>query len=139
MPVTLLLWFAIINYGFYYSIEGLVYIFNLHWFVVLVLGGVFIGLLSLVYRLPMAIVLFVIGKLYKNSWLSVVLHSLVGLIACVNIVIYYYNSDLSLSLFWNTSKLKTILLFFPAIGVLIGCLWAGSFGVLSFKLNEEKY
>jgi uncharacterized protein YacL len=98
----------------------LVYVFNLNWIWILFFEFIFIGLIYVVFLLPSMMGMYVFEKIYKNSWVSVILHSLVGLLAYVWAFYGLYIGGFSISMFWEISKIKTFLLLLPGLSIIIG-------------------
>lgn len=139
LPFTTLLWYFICHYIPYLVFIGLAYIFSLGWlsfiFFYLVLVGLVYGMVSI----PSFLNYYLIKKLYNLSWIAVIFHSLAGSLGIFSYLkIYYYSDSTSLSIFWDMSWLRTILLGIPACGVIIGMVWSLGISPVFFKLSKIK-
>ena len=116
----------------------------------LILGYFFLFAIigAIVGALP-AVIKYLILKFYKQSWFSIITHSLAGLLG----ILYFYYSIYQnppvmvsgnenipiLKALWNDSWLKTILLAFPFIGLQLGLINQGVFSPIIMKLDKNEY
>lgn len=142
LPFTLLLHYILAFYTIYYSIKFYLWVFSLPWFIVLII--LFFSLLFLIKLVSgffTFITLFTLTKLYKNSWLSSILYTIVGITSVIlifNHINIILNGDLNFSTFWTISKFKTIVLFIPFLAQLFIIINTMCFMPINIKLKIEK-
>ncbi len=144
-PFTLLIWFAITCYSIYYSAILMIWIFTLGWFW-LIFGYTFlIGLISFLINSSPSIINYIILKLYKLNWFSIITHSIVGFIGIIYSYVFIIENPPEiingsqesnfLNYLWNESWIKTILLLFPFLGIQFGVFH--QFVIAPFVLKIE--
>lgn len=148
-PITMLIWFLLTYLAIYYGMFLMLWMFSLSW-IWLILGYTFlIGLISfLVGSLP-AIINFLILKFYRLNWLSIVTHSIAGLLGVVYFYFLIYQNPPEmvsgnetipiLKALWNQSWLKTVLLMITFIGLQLGIIYQGTFSPITMKLKENEF
>lgn len=129
VPVTMLLWYMITYYSLLLGLKLMFWMFTLSWTWLFIVYFFLIGIVfGLVGEIP-AIINHLILKIYNSNWLVIILHTIAG---ALGVYAFYYmlnmnpptmeNGVESLSLMeglWKESKLKTILLSFTALGLLV--------------------
>lgn len=139
LPFTALLWYFICHYVAFGVFVGLTYIFVINWFYFILFYLVFIGLISALFTIPSIANYYLLNKLYSFSWLSLICHSLAGVLGVFSYLKLYYGGDSSsLSNFWDVSWLRTILLGIPAFGVITGMVWSLGISPILLKMDINK-
>ncbi|MCZ8229446.1 hypothetical protein [Flavobacterium sp.] len=119
LPVTSFLWYYVCDEIPFYILIGLAYIHSLDWFPFIFLIFTLIGLLTVVFSLPSLLNNFLLKKVYGYSWLSVGFHAIASLLGILSYLYVLYNTgSITFTQFWEVSKIKTILLIFPALGLI---------------------
>ena len=78
-----------------------------------------IGLLTVVFSLPSLLNNFLLKKVFGYSWLSVGFHAIASLLGILSYLYVLYDAgSITFTQFWEVSKIKTILLIFPALGLI---------------------
>ena len=119
-PITIIIWFLVTYLSIYYGLYLLVWMFSLHWLLLLILFTFLSGVLSfLVYTLPSLIQMLII-EFYNRNWFIVVIHSFTGLIAFAYFYLLLYehppalfdgvNAVPLLKGMWEQSWLKSFIL-----------------------------
>lgn len=146
-PLTAILWYLIAYYGFYYGIVLIIWMFNLSW-IWIILGYPFlIGLIfGLTNGIP-SLLRFLILRLFGVNWFSIIIHSIAGLIGIIMIFIFFKNNPIEyisgnkseslLCGMWNSSPVKTIILFIPFIGLIISLLYSSILAPIMLKFENE--
>jgi hypothetical protein len=79
---------------------------------------------------------FLLKKVYGYSWLSLGCHSLASLIGILSYLYVLYDAgSITFTQFWEDSKIKTILLIFPALGLILGMISALVISPIISKYN----
>ena len=147
MPITMLICFLLPYYGLYYSMLIIIWMFSFNWILLLFGYSIFIGIITFFVSSLPAIFSFLILKLYKMNWFSVISHSFAGLLG---VILFYYfiyqfppelvsgnETTPILKGMWNQSWFKTLLLIFPFIGLQLGILYQSILGPIIIKLDDE--
>lgn len=138
LPVTMLFTYFIVYYSAYYTIIGLAYFFTWSWFWVLIFFPIAISVIYLITSLPGLILNVTYEALYKNSWLSIILHSTVAAYSVFLVYMFLkHESNISIKVFWEVSKFKTIILFFPGLGIIAGIIYTFCLSQISDRLNKK--
>lgn len=133
-PVTLLLWFVITYFSLRLTVVGLLWIFSLSWFWIIIAYTFIIGIVYFISTGVPAALKFLILRFYNYSKTAIILHSAIGFLATILSVIdmkYYFfdvSSDNIIGFLWNSDPLKFIVLLFPFLGVLLSSLYSNSIG-----------
>jgi hypothetical protein len=147
IPITMILWYLTAYYGFYYGIILMIWMFNLSW-IWIILGYPFlIGLIfGLTNGIPSVLRILVL-RLYGTNWFSVIVHSIAGLIGIIMIFTFFKNNPIEyvsgdkteslLSGMWDSSPIKTIVLFIPFIGLIISLLYSTILAPILLKFENE--
>lgn len=113
-PFSLLIWYCIIYYVFYFSFVSTLFVFHLNWIWVLLVSLI----MTTIYVMYVNVFIGAIGKLiksfYDNFWISL-LHTVIGLLAylmCIK-TIYLDSPDNYIKIFWNESVFKTFIIAVP--------------------------
>lgn len=136
LPFTALLWYLISYCVVWAVIASLVYIFDFHWAWLIFCEAIFIGLISTLFTLPSLGNYYLLDKLFGYSWVSIIFHSIAGVIGVFNVLNVFYERGVVLGIFWDISHFKTILLFFPVLGVITGMIY--SLGISPFLIKIDK-
>lgn len=137
LPFTALVWYFVCHYITFGVFTGLSYVFSINWLYFLLFYLVFIGLISALFTIPSLANNYLIDKLYSFSWVSIVCHSVIGLLGVFSYLkLYYYSDSTSLSIFWDISWLRTILLGVPAFGMIIGMIYSLGISPFLIKINK---
>ena len=119
LPVTSFLWYYVCGKIPFYILFGLAYIHSLGWFSFIFLFFTLIGLLTVVFSLPSLLNNFLLKKVFGYSWLSVGFHAIASLLGILSYLYVLYDAgSITFTQFWEVSKIKTILLIFPALGLI---------------------
>lgn len=140
LPITMYINYLLAYYSVWLVLVAIGYIFNIGWFWLLFLGLIFLGIALFISNGLPSLIRFGLTYLYGNTWLSVILNSVAGIIGLVmakDMFFAYEGNRFVLSVMWYVSKLKTIVLGLPFIGLIISLLWSSSFGLISAKIRGE--
>ncbi|MFH6971825.1 hypothetical protein [Flavobacterium petrolei] len=147
IPLTVILWILTSYYGFYYGIVLIAWMFNLSW-IWIILGYPFlIGLIfGLANGIP-SLLRFLILRIFGLNWLSVIVHSIAGLIGMIMIFIFFKDNPIEyvsgetseslLSGMWRSSPLKTIILFIPCLGLIISIMYSSTLAPILLKFENK--
>jgi hypothetical protein len=125
LPITSFLWYFVCGEIPFYILIGLAYVHSLGWFPFIFLIFTFIGLLTVVFLLPSLLNNFLLKKVYSCSWLSIGSHAIASLLGILSYLYVLYDAgSITFTQFWEDSKIKTILLIFPALGLILGMISA---------------
>ena len=145
-PFTMLLWFLVSYLGVYLGLAFVLWLFSLSW-IWLIIGYscLIAGISAFVLSLP-TLINFLILKLYDQNWISIIMHSLAGIlgVSCF----YYLMNQSQFQLFsgnestsilnslWQASWLKTVLLMLPFIGIHLSIIYSSIFNPIAMKLHK---
>jgi len=146
-PITMAVWFLLSCLTMYLGMSLMLWMFSLSWFWIIFGYTLLLGIISaLVSSLP-TLINYLILKLYKLTWFSIITHSLAGLLGIVYFYYLMYQTPPEaiietertpiLKGLWAISWLKTILLMFPFIGLQLGLIYQEIFIPIKMKLNKE--
>jgi len=147
IPITMILWYLTAYYGFYYGIILMIWMFNLSWLWIILGYPFLIGLIfGLTNGIPSVLRILVL-RLYGTNWFSVIVHSIAGLIGIIMIFTFFKNNPIEyvsgdkteslLSGMWDSSPIKTIVLFIPFIGLIISLLFSTILAPILLKFENE--
>jgi len=148
IPITMILWYLTAYYGFYYGIILMIWMFNLSWLWIILGYPFLIGLIfGLTNGIPSVLRILVL-RLYGTNWFSVIVHSIAGLIGIIMIFTFFKNNPIEyvsgdkteslLSGMWDSSPIKTIVLFIPFIGLIISLLFSTILAPILLKMKMNK-
>lgn len=124
LPITSALWYYVCGEIPFYFLIGLGYFHSMGWFTFILLFSIFFGILSLIFSLPSLLNNLILKKVYGYSRLSIGFHSLASLLGILSYLYVLYDvGSVTFMQFWEVSKIKTILLIFPALGLIIGMIF----------------
>jgi hypothetical protein len=146
LPVTLLIWYFLTYYGLYFSVLLILMFFSLHWLWIILLGITLITFITYFVNGIAGIIKLKLLSFYNHNQFFIIAHSISGLVASINIILYLYNnppvignigdseSNFFLSKMWEISPFKTIILFPTLIGILFSIVWTSI--ISSFFLKD---
>lgn len=138
LPITTMLWYYVCSAIPFYLLMAVGYIFSVGWILFFLFFFIFMGLTSLIFSLPSIVNNYILNKIYGNSWLSIGCHSLAGLLGVLSYAYVLYDAGaISFIQFWEDSKIKTILIFFPALGAVIGMVFSLVFSPVLIAIDRE--
>ena len=146
-PFTMLLFYFTSYLGLYFSVFMMLKLFTMSWLYLCFFYPLSIGLIFAITNSIPTILKIYIFKLYNFSWFSVISHVLASLIGLINIFIFFYDfppefitkgqSYFFLKGWWEDSPIKTLLLIFPFIGLLISFSWSTVMAPILIKLEDD--
>lgn len=143
-PLTMFLWYLTAYYGLYLAVLGMIFIFSLNWFW-LIVGYLFlIGILFGISNAIPGLLRLLILKIYGINWFSCIVHSLAGAVGagffianlplCV-LVSVKGDEVFFLTGMWKIAPVKTAFLAFPFVGLVISLLWSTIIFPVYIKLS----
>lgn len=148
VPFTAIACFFITYLGLFYGTQLFLWMFNLNWFWFLVGFTFIIGIISSIsVELPNLLLSFILLKFYKSKSTVNVIHAIasaIGIILYVKMIFFdsavildnYENVSLLMGM-WKASWLKSILLLFPFIGLVLGSINFVVLALTNFKVNDR--
>lgn len=144
-PVTLLFWSVITYLSLRLTVIGLLWIFSLSWFWIIIAYTFVIGIVYFISTGVPAALKFLILRFYKYSKTAIILHSVVGFLATILCIIdmkhYFFDATDKniISFLWHSDPVKFIVLLFPFLGVLFGSLYSNSIGGIEMIAAADQY
>lgn len=138
LPFTTLVWYLISYCVVWAVISSLVYVFDFHWVWLIFCEFIFIGLISVLFTLPSLLNNFLLQKLFNYSWVSIVFHSIAGLVGVFSVLYILKGRGVDVGIFWQVSWFKTILLGVPAFGVIIGMIYSLGISPIMIKIDKTR-
>lgn len=138
LPISLIIWYLLAFYSCKLTLNIFLIIFNLDIVLILLLFPFLISVVALFTNFPF-LLKNLINKIFGLNYIVLIIHSIVGLIAILNNINFFYSiteliNDLIINT-WYKSKFKTIVLFFPFIGLTMSILFNS---VISLLINNGK-
>lgn len=147
-PLTMFLWYLTTYYGLYFAVIGIAFMFSLSW-LWLIMGYVFLvgTIFGISNEIP-GLLRFLILKIYGITWFSCIVHSLAGVIGTIQIIRFFSanppelvigdESSFMLTGMWKTAPVKTVLLAFPFVGLVMSLLWSTIIVPVYIKLSGKQ-
>ena len=143
----MLLFYLISYYGLYFSVIMMLKLFTMNWLYLIFLYPISIGLIFAITNGIPTILKTYILRFYDTTWFSIILHALASTIGLINILIFFYDfppeyisngkSFFFLEGWWEDSPLKTLLLSFPLVGLLISFFWSTIMAPVLLKSKDN--
>ena len=119
-PLTMAIWFVLTYSSIYYGILLMIWLHSLSW-IWLILGySILISVIHFIVSGLPSVINFLILRLYRFNWFSILAHSISGLLGIVYILIFLNQNPIEsvsstettpiIKALWNESWLKTLLL-----------------------------
>ena len=145
-PLTMLAWYLTAYYGLYLVFVGMIFLFSLSWFWLIIGSTFLIGLIfGITIALPHLLQLYIL-KLYDFNRISCIVHGLAGAFGTYQLISFLVsNPPMMVSdnqeMFFLTgmldiAPLKTIFLVLPFFGLAVYLIWNTT--ILPFSLLGDK-
>lgn len=146
IPFTAVAWYFVTYLTLFGVFVSLPFMFSIGWFWLIILYSILIGIVSLFYSFAAGASISILS-LYKLSWVSCIIHSLIGLLAVIRFFIFYLENPATqvikgvetelLSFMWSESPLKTIMLLPVFLIIFIGIIYVMVINPVSTKIQTQ--